>query len=234
MTTRILLLIPYTSSYAYERAMYESLKEYLSTRKEVTTYFIQLREQSLPIEVEGSTIWLRGEESIKPGILIKTIGALEYCVASGIEFEWVVRANISTAINFARFPYDELAEVGCDFAGSWVGIHDGVTFVGGTDITFSRKCAVLLLQYKQHLDYLQLDDVACAALLTRLGVRPYQFRISRRESLGAAPGEYRNETTSYAEVTPGMITGGYAYRHRTDDRDADARQLATILATFNE
>lgn len=231
MAKRILLLIPYTEKIPYERAMRQSLSAYLTTRGEVTAYFIQLRDQEEPIIVSGNDITIRGEESIFPGVLIKTSRALAYCLTTGVAFDWVVRANISTAINFAHFPYGEAAVH--EYAGSRVGVHAGVAFVGGTDITLSRRCAELLLQHERELDYSQLDDIAIATLMARLGVAPHQFQNSRRESGGAPPGEYRNETFSTAPPTPGMVTGGYTYRHRTADRDADARQLAAIISTFD-
>jgi hypothetical protein len=231
---RILVLVPYTSAHPYERAMRASLEAYMATRHELLPYFIQLRDQVEPIVINGSDMWLRGEETIAPGVLIKTICALEYCFESGVEFDWVVRANISTAINFARFPYGELAAVGCEYAGSRIGFVNDIPFVSGTDITLSRRCAQLLLQNRHALDYSLIDDVAIAQLFNRLGVRPYLIKNSRREMHGAPYGEYRNEDVSYAEVTPGMVAGGYTYRHRTDDRDADARQLATVISTFEQ
>ena len=239
---RILVLVPYTSTHPYERAMRASLEAYMATRHELLPYFIQLRDQAEPIVINGFDMWLRGEESIAPGVLIKTIRALEYCFETGVEFDWIVRANISTAINFARFPYDELAAVGCEYAGSRIGFVNDIPFVSGTDITLSRRGAQLILQNKDTFDYSvndsmdthRNDDVAIAQLFNRLGVRPYLIKNSRREMYGVPYGEYRNEEISYAEVTPGMVVGGYAYRHRTDDRDADARQLATIISTFDQ
>lgn len=227
---RILLLIPFTEKFPYECAMRQSLSDYLATRSEVTAYFIQLRDQAEPIVVAGNNIWLNGVESIYPGVLIKTMRALEYCITAGVQFDWVVRTNISTAIDFAHFPYSEASIH--EYAGSRVGVHDGVSFVGGTDITISRRCAELLLKHASELNYSLLDDIAIALVFAHLQVSPYQFQVSRRALSGTLPSEYLNEALSSAPRTPGMRTGGYTYRHRTADRDADARQLATIVNTF--
>lgn len=105
----IVNLIIYNESSPHERRMKDSLSRYLSTVSYVTPFFITLRDQDQEYVKEHDVLYIKGNESFCPGILIKTIKAMNYVMTTGISFTYLVRSNISTAINFSLFPYKEIS-----------------------------------------------------------------------------------------------------------------------------
>lgn len=109
---KILLLIVYTPRFVYEQQMRElhrtALAKYQasSPKHTVTMYFVAYRDQAEELVVEDDIIWVRGVESMTPGILDKTICALKYCFQ--FDFDIMIRSTPATAIDFKNFPVGDI------------------------------------------------------------------------------------------------------------------------------
>ena len=182
---KILNLIIYNENEEYERQMKLELENYLEQfENNVIFYFIAYREtQQDDIMIENNCIYIKGKEGFIPQVLDKTIIALEYCIKYlNIKFDFFVRSNISSVINFNLFPINELDNVNV-YSGAhilkldWLdppyGINSenfyklkGLNFASGTSIIMSRDVAEYLIKHQDKLDRTLIDDVSIGFLLS--------------------------------------------------------------------
>ena len=183
---KILNLIIYNENEEYERQMKVELENYLKQfENNVLFYFIAYREtQKDYIIVENNCIYIKGKEGFVPQVLDKTIIALEYCIKYlNINFDFFVRSNISSVINFNLFPISKLGFTNV-YSGSnkqtldWLdpnfginseNIHKlkGTVYAQGTSIILSKNVCDYLLYNKNNLDRSIIDDVSIGILLSK-------------------------------------------------------------------
>jgi hypothetical protein len=171
---KVLHLIIHMQKDAYS-AMYNALSEFYRLFDSVDTYFVCFDpDLSDEFRFDGDLLWIRGFESLVPGILQKTIdGLLHFDVE---KYDYIVRSNSSTIIDFFQFfKYKRsLVDVRADYICAqrlklgWLdpacGITDskyfGTEYASGTMIVLSREAGVKLLEKRHFLDYSVVDDVA--------------------------------------------------------------------------
>jgi len=94
---KVLSLILYSPSPEYDQM--REIQERYMTAKGIEHYFYWYDPELVEdFVVKGNEIRIRGTESLVPGILLKTIRALE--LTQDREYDFVVRSNVSTVINF--------------------------------------------------------------------------------------------------------------------------------------
>ena len=151
-------------------------------------YFLRATpELSSEVSIEGDVIWSRGEESYVPGLLNKTLRALEIMEPRLDEFDYVLRTNLSSFYVFPRllhFLQDAPAER------FYSGIHHGegapmceAGWVCGAGILMSTDLARTLIAHKVELFDLEpcrqhLDDVVIGALFAAndIPIQPGHYR----------------------------------------------------------
>ena len=196
---KIINLIIYNPDVEYERDMKRVLEKYLATQIHVKSYFITLREQSEPVKIEKNVMYIQGKESFMPGILHKTVKAMEYCL-SHHEFDYMIRSNISTILDFSKMKADGITSqyAGCRvFKLQWLdpkfGIHDkslwGTRYLQGTHMILTQNAVQKLVKEQDNLRYDVIDDVAIGLVLG--SPQQYGNMVSNGES-GATC--YRNKT----------------------------------------
>jgi hypothetical protein len=174
---RILNLILYNENEYYERQMKKELEKYLKKFEFVSFYFITFRDQEQNIEIENNCFYLKGKEGFIPQCLDKTLIALEYFLNKS--FDYIVRSNISTIINFNYFPFKEKLQniySGCRlYKLHWKDEKFGIDetnykdtlFASGVCIIMSCNVANYLLQNKESLDRTIIDDVSIGFILSK-------------------------------------------------------------------
>ena len=173
-------IIIYNENTDYERLMKKELECHLS-RFKLTYYFVTYREsQDNFIMIENNCIYIKGSDGFVPQCLDKTIIALDYCINTlKITFDFFIRSNISTIINYDLFP--ELPLVNCYsspiiFRLNWLdipyGINEnnskqimGTVYASGTSIIMSYDVCNYLLTNQDQLDKSIIDDVSIGLLL---------------------------------------------------------------------
>jgi GR25 family glycosyltransferase involved in LPS biosynthesis len=184
-TLKILNLIIYNENEEYERQMKHELQIYLKQfENNVIFYFIAYREtQKDYITIEDNCIYIKGKEGFVPQVLDKTIIALEYCIKNlNINFDFFVRSNISSVINFNLFPINELDYTNVYTSASILtlmsldpsyGINSknfhrlkGLKYAGGTNIIISKSVAEYLIKHQDKLDRTLIDDVSIGVFLS--------------------------------------------------------------------
>ncbi len=214
-------LILYSPSKEYE-LMYRIHSAYLN-KKKIDHLFYCFRNQENEYEVVDDILYIKGEESFMPGILEKTLKALKfYNMNLKEKYDYVVRSNISTIINFDKL--EQATTVApLDFGGPLfytsanVNPEAGLTeekhiiygkygFVSGICMVFSNAAIEFTLTFEnQILSYKLQDDLAISI--------PYQtvkHNLVYRKINGLV--EWNVEKFNKDAI---------AYRNRSDDRTKD-------------
>jgi len=221
----VLNLVLYCESSEYEKEMKEILERFhrdTTHRHNVIQYFITYSDTLEGLV--GNVFYIKGKENIVPGVLDKTIFAIEHWKT--IPFDYLIRSNISTIIDFNNIPYDELKQEGIVYGSSLVytltwldpgsGIHTreffGTQFASGTNIIFNRKGVDYLLEHKDLLRRDIVDDVSIGILMNRVskGIQlSTPLIVNDSKSLGVM---YRNRL------------------HMNIDRGTDIERMKEIVA----
>jgi len=168
-------------------------------------------------------MYINGTESFRPGILYKTLRAIEYC-HNHMSYHYLVRSNISTIIDFSQYKEEQLQGryMGCSYNTlQWLdhagGIHDrtlwGTEFVYGTGIVLPHDSVTFLLQHKDEIRVDLIDDVA-------IGLFFSTYPQYKPTQLGR---------TSYNDADS---SNAICYRNRTNDRQDDIKRMKQIVSTL--
>ena len=209
--------------------MYDILRTYL--RKHRSKYFdfyfycydSNIKED---FEIKDDIIYIKGRESFVPGILQKTISAFQFSL--NFEYDYLVRTNISTIVNWNKFrnKLDSLTDLdpikNIVYGGSisvlgWLDNEGGIfdekykhqKFASGISIILSRR-AIELISYSKDIDMSIIDDVA-------IGVFFYPKHVQHLLDLVNFI-KYNNE---YGEDT-------IIYRNRSENRNIDIVRMKNI------
>lgn len=146
--------------------------------KHVVSYFIKANP-ALPQEciIDGDVIWARCQENQIPGIMNKTILALEaFLPRIGTEFDYVLRTNLSSFIVFSRLlDYLKACPRTNFYGGSHIGadLDPNITVGSGSCFILSPDVAATLVRYKTHFfnNTLCDDDVMIGLFLRARGIK---------------------------------------------------------------
>lgn len=215
----IVNLIIYNPHVEYERKMKDIQESYLRRHLRVKPFFIALRPQEEKVTVEGNVMYIQGEESAIPGVLHKTMEAIQYC-RNHYPFDYLVRSNISTILDFSKMNEDAILS---DYSGCMglqvqgldptYGITDsslfGTRYLQGTHIVLTKKGVDHLLSNKEKLRYDLIDDVALGLIMGP----PKRFgnMVHNQESKGAT-----------------------CYRNKSHDRREDVERMKRLVDSFLE
>ena len=143
-----------TANICYKRENYYKLcKNYIiqntnnfkEFEKHFKYFFIQYNENlKEEIKEDGNRLLIKGKESIKPGIFLKTIKAIEY-INEKYEYDFILRTNLSSMWNFDKLLklYNKIKPK--NFYGGNI-IYGDMIFASGTFILISKDISHLLLE----------------------------------------------------------------------------------------
>jgi hypothetical protein len=128
-------------------------------KKEIDVYFLKANpELDVDCLIKGDTVWARTEESLKPGILNKTLLAFEYFRKNHtLEYDFIIRTNISSMYVMPKlFDYLNTLPHSNIYAGSRMSDSGDWSSLGwdqaaGCGIIFSVDIIDFLLVYKKLL-----------------------------------------------------------------------------------
>ena len=206
---RIVNLVIYNESVSYERLMRRELERLMGRLRDVKTLFVSLRPDCTSVHEEGGTLSVPGHETFIPGILHKTIEAIHYCVRE-VRFDFVVRSNISTVIDFGRLTGMLPRESGAVYASTWIwGSHvPSGAFASGTNIILNDEAARYILKMRHEINMDVIDDVSIGNLLRRVTI----------------PRQLQPMMTWNADTPDGVV-----FRNRSDDRLVDVTRMRQII-----
>lgn len=230
---KILNLVLYSSDIYYDMMYQRTRAFYQKFSDRVDTIYYHYSNESKYHEpyINGDFLVLFGTESSIPGILKKTISAMEFFRERG--HDYTVRSNISTIIRFDLLiqrleasPLDYGA--GIVFGLQWIEPRDGLVddrylgyrFCSGTSLVFSKRLVTRILNNKETLHYEIIDDVALGILIqdTLPEVSPVQ--------IGHLTGHFEEVDTE----TKNFIF----YRFKHPDRRTDIQKMDRLIGHLQE
>ncbi|MFY7730987.1 MAG: hypothetical protein ACOVRN_15820 [Flavobacterium sp.] len=128
----------------------------------------------LELDRENKTLYVKGDESLIPGILHKTVEALWYFLSTDSTYTHVWRTNLSSVLDLVGLQqYVSIIDKKIGFYGGYVGKAQDIFFASGAGFLLSRDVADYLVANKASLRYDLIDDVAIGALLEpKFGIVP--------------------------------------------------------------
>lgn len=225
MNPKILILRIFNSNLEYERLM----KDIHLQNEENNLFIVHSNDISTEWKYDEltRTLYIKGNETFIPGILNKTIKAIEICL-SLFEFDVLVRSNISTVIDQKELTKvletinDSYIYGGPPNIMNYIAEDAGVTvevlrniyglqYISGTGIILSKNVCEYLISNKQLIDIRLIDDVAIGLLLRNFKMNIISPFIS---------GPIYNPTTIF-------------YRFKTVDRYNDVPDIKTQYNLMN-
>jgi hypothetical protein len=156
----IIFLIISSDDHPIYTHMKDITRVYMNKMKSIyplNYYFLECKDTIDDLEVNGDTIFVKGQESIRPGILLKTQKAMNY-INHKYEYDIVVRTNLSS---FWNIPH--LFELSSTFPETLAGgMYMFSSFISGTGIILSKSVCVKLVdsihEYTSHNDDVLISE----------------------------------------------------------------------------
>lgn len=213
----------------YFNQMYEITRNFYNKfRPKVETIYYQYSntEHFHKPYLKDDILFIHGIESRTPGILLKTICALDY--VKDKDFDYIVRSNVSTIIDF-KLLEQKLIDTMPDYASSLIlklnwdngieGIikskHYGTNFASGTSMIFSKSLMNLILIHQNELDFTIMDDLSIAMLIKN------KFSYIRPAQLG-----YISFVKDQFNL---QLYNNIFYRNKNEDRAVDIENMKFIV-----
>jgi len=165
--------------------MLEIQKQYMETFLSISIVFKEDIDEDFIIE--NNMIYIKGTESFVPGILDKTIKALE--ITKNIDYDVLLRSNISTVIDYRKLNilFNNLTS-DIEYMGGaliklkWLDQQGEIVtneyyntyFISGTSIILSKNIVNQIINNKHMLPNI-IDDVAIGVICHKLGFEPRGF-----------------------------------------------------------
>lgn len=242
---KILNIVIHNSEYKEYERMYEILSPYYKNQLGlVDTLFIEYSENSNSQTVfVGDKLRIKGVESMVPGLLWKTLDALLFLSDSLDSYDFIVRSNVSTLINFQRLKSFIDQNPGVNYVGgqieviNWLDPMSGITnnkwwgtpFAQGTLIGLSLGLCKLILNMRHKLHFELVDDVAIGVFMHEYLKEEllYQVPISQFVLLGNSILGIQNIMQIEELSSP------IAWRNKSVDRSIDIENMMNIALIQN-
>ena len=187
-TIKILNLVLYSNNNDYDDMYNLTRKHYKKYKNVDTIYYVFSEKYNVPYYYDRNKdiLYIYGKETYIPGILEKTVKSFKYVHnlerKFGKIYDYIVRSNISTIINFDKLSY-ELSNNPIDYGAGLVNFitkgyrhkesgiiddrYEGLDYPSGTCIILSRKLFKRMVQNIDNIDYNVIDDVSIGDFIKR-------------------------------------------------------------------
>lgn len=235
---QILNLVLYsTGSEEYDH-MKRITEEYYKNFTNVKTVYYAFSETiDTPYRLDNNVLFIKGKESYIPGITDKTKAVFSYFKDEYNNYDYIVRSNISTIINFDLLT-NELSKEPIDYgSGLTFSLQShpventdekiyGVNFASGTSIILSKRVMQRIVEKVDLMRNDIIDDVSIGVF-----IKDYLPDIKMKQIV---PDKYTfvpNYQGDYAKIYNHVKEKDYIfYRNRTsDDRKIDGKQMSQIV-----
>jgi hypothetical protein len=195
----IVLLIIFNED-IYNNHMFLIQQEYYKKMNELYEFkyffimFKQLQDKEYLLD-ENNILIINGNESYIPGILQKTLLAMEIVTTKlNIKYEYLLRTNISTFINFKEVfkfisnlspPLNNESEcnnpplyyIGKFMKLTWENKCYGTEYCGGAFILLNRSIVMNIISNIEHFVYDVIDDVSIGEYISRIKEQVIKINI---------------------------------------------------------
>jgi hypothetical protein len=159
---------PFTEHYAKQRNRW---KKYMGLDPEIKCYFVRLKadiNEDIAVDESNFTIYVRGVESYTPGILTKTLKAMQY-IYNTFDFNFLIRTNLSSFWNFNLYKkvFNKPTE---NTVKASIGLLYGIQFPEGAGMVLSKDIIYKMINNQNSFDYKENDDVAIGMFLHNFNI----------------------------------------------------------------
>jgi hypothetical protein len=238
---RILNLVLYSEGPDYNE-MRSLTHSYYKRFKNVDTIYYAFSENidSDVYDDKTNILYIKGKESYLPGILDKTIKAFYHCKTICENYDYIIRTNISTVVNFDKLSY-ELQKRPIDYGGGlsnyiskdYIDEYNGITkgnnkkfenlyYPSGTCMIFSRDLFENMMDMIDQVDYSVVDDVSIGEF-----VRKY-FPNEYREIKGY--NKYFLFVEDIEDIKDEKHTNYIFFRNRNNSRKKDVEHIRYLIS----
>ena len=166
---KLLILIIANDDIPLYIKLQDTWRERLKKDINIDYYFIKANPSlSQDIEISNDTIFVKCEENLNPGILIKTIKSIQYCYT---EYDFVLRTNLSSFYIPEKLYSYLLDKPHEQFYHACIGTHNGIRFGSGCGFILSKDVCELLTTIDINSPQHYLDDVYIAQFLANNGIK---------------------------------------------------------------
>lgn len=199
----------------------------MNTHNNIKSYFIKYKqniEHDIYLDDNENTIFIKGYESLIPGVLDKTIKAIEYCI-NNFKFDYLLRTNMSSFIILNKLhSYCLNNSIDCgghiSFCNKDPQFVNGRQFISGSGILLSNNACKYLIENKNIINYKIDDDVEISSVLKE----KYDFSyIKRNDKIINIP--FDKETVINSDV--------YHYRCKNIYGNLDYETLQVMKSLFD-
>ena len=230
---QFLHLVLYSVSDSYN-LMYKTTSKYYDTFSNVKTiYYLFSNKIETDYLLIDNILYIKGDDTFLPGILEKTIKAFEYFNLEYTNFDYIIRSNISTIVNF-HLLNKELKLNQYDYAGhklnlQWLDYPCGIidktyfntNYIWGICIVFSKKAFQKILENKSYLKMNIIDDVSIGILFKEY-IPEYIIKHIPNSV-------FNNSTDITQNKIIKIINKTILYRNKTLDRNFDCQTMNMII-----
>ena len=161
---KILHLVLYSKSEYYDKMKIITKEFYKNYNISVDTYYYYFDNTiSNDYELVDNDLKIKGVESFIPGILDKTIKAFKYFQNKIDNYNYVIRSNISTVINFDKI-IELLSKDNYDY-GFYLFVRPTYKLASGTSILLSNKTMHFIYNNVEKINYKTIDDTAIGLII---------------------------------------------------------------------
>jgi hypothetical protein len=233
----IINLVLYSNNEEYDE-MYKLTRDYYKKFNNVTTIYYKYNDNNtVEYELVDDVLNIKGTETYVPGILDKTIKAFQF-INNNYKFDYIVRSNISTIINFDLL-CQQLETNPIEYGGgkgnilSYIDIPAGITdntyfgteYAAGTSIIISKNIVNEIVHNKDKLVYNIIDDVSIGILINKDLNHIKKSYINESHYIFVP-----NVNNNSAELIELIKNKNYIfYRNRQNDRKIDISQMKIII-----
>jgi hypothetical protein len=225
-------------------AMYKITNNYYNKFSNMKTIYYKydnkINEEFI-MDNDNNIFLIKGQESIVPGCLEKTIATFKYFkeMIENERYDYIIRTNVSTIINMDKF-FNELEKSPVDYGGGLVmrlnwydpnnGIRDsawlGTYFASGTNILFSRAAYLKMLEKIEFINHKIVDDVSIA-ILFREHIKEFSAKQLKGECFKFVP-DLKGDPNSMKDYLNNNQNAIY-YRNKNGSRKTDVIQMGQIV-----
>jgi len=127
--------------------MRKTWKNYMHKFDDVKIYFLHCKndlETTLYVDENESTIYYKCEESLIPGIFLKSIHAMDYCQQT-FNYDYLLRTNMSSLYNIPKLIDFLDNQPKTNFAGGRNEIYYNISFISGAGMIISKDLVEKML-----------------------------------------------------------------------------------------
>lgn len=241
---KILNLVIHNSEFEIYESMYKVLSRFYKNYKFVDTFFIEQKENlNTKYKITEDRLIINGKESIVPGLLNKTIESMQVLNENGMRYDWVVRSNVSTVIDFSVVKKLLTENRNLDYFSGCVtllnslnvphGISDqryfGTLFAHGTFIGMSKDLADIIVNNRKKLDYEVVDDVAIGVFVSKfMPETKLKLFENNRHVFSSGPIDLNAIRDYHGKFQP------VAWRNKSEERNFDIENMIKITEVLSQ